>query len=1278
MLCLLYLSASAPASAQEPFVPNEPFPEDDVMQVIAHIDKEDGAPRSHSSVTIHQGHMVQVYANSGSNPNSGIAFFDISDPYNPIKVAGTESGAGKLSEQHAVAYSNGYGGVHVALLAVGGIQIWDWSDIREPRQVSYLELPGVTTGYAKGAWWLSWQAPFLYVGGASNGLFVINTLDIERPRLVRRTVGLNPMPNNQTGGFRIGPVFAIGNLLVISSNDGRGYATLDISDPRNPTLLASRNNDSPPSYSTMVNAGLIYAAGTDDRLHVLDIRNPNTIELLDSVKTFGRGGYLTLQDGFVHMGASEHYVKVDVRDEDEYRVVNTASSKISNRDEDFAVVLGNLIALSDDHGYGTFLIPHQAEPDNVGPSVNMVNPAPLAENQNRTTRVGLTFSDQIDLRSVTTENIIVRPIGGETLAGKFSLQTGIVNFAPDDPLMPNTTYEVVVPTGGVRDVVGNPNPTAFRSTFSTGVHIDAPVHCRILPVAAAEVGKWVDFEVKVESSVGEVDFSWSLGDGSEPTIPLDSPRFRYKYEIPGHHIVRVIAANDSFTTACSTQVTVHHRIVPGRPASSSTIIFDPDRSMIWNVNPDNNSVSATNAVDHELLFEAPVGRTPRTLAQAPDGNIWVVNQSDYSVSILEPEGGALVGEIPLPYASEPYAIIFAPDRSAAFVTLQAVGQVAKLDVSSQQVAGLIDVGPTPRGLAASHADGRLFVTRYISPQDHGVVTEIDGQALTVLHTFELAVDPGPDNEDSGRGLPNGLGSPTLSPDGLRLWIPSMKDNIGRGLLHDGQPLTFESTVRPILSQIDLTANAEELESRLDINDREAPVAVRFSPLGDYVFVVLQGSNAVDIFDVFSRRLVTSIQDVGIGPQGLDFTSDGTKLFVHGQLSRSVSIYDVKDIIEPGRDQRPDLLETVKVVEEDRMAEEVRLGKQIFFSAADRRINRDGYIACSSCHLDGGHDGRVWDRTANGEGLRNTIDLRFVENPEAGGRLHWTANFDEIQDFEHDMRDLFGGLGFIDDALYHTNFQDQPLGTPKAGLSLELDALAAYVHSLAAADSTGDRSPHRKPNGALTADGLAGREVFLQLGCAVCHGGPEFTDSALGLLHDVGTLTPESGRRAGQTLLGIDTPSLRGLWASAPYLHDGSASTLLGVLGVAGPDNPHGYTQPLSGEERFQLRAYLRQIDRFEAEAPAPIPAIELLAPKPDTQISAGQDVRIIAATTSILGPVTQVEFFADGMSIGVDRTPIYTWMWENAPVGEHELRARLHYAGGTKTLSAPIIVSVLP
>ena len=66
---------------------------------------------------------------------------------------------------------------------------------------------------------------------------------------------------------------------------------------------------------------------------------------------------------------------------------------------------------------------------------------------------------------------------------------------------------------------------------------------------------------------------------------------------------------------------------------------------------------------------------------------------------------------------------------------------------------------------------------------------------------------------------------------------------------------------------------------------------------------------------------------------------------------------------------------------------------------------------------------------------------------------------------------------------------------------------------------------------------------IEHGCATCHGGPNFTDSSTGVRHDIGTITPSSGRRAFGVLDGIDSPGLLGLWLTAPYLHDGSAASL---------------------------------------------------------------------------------------------------------------------------------------
>ena len=122
------------------------------------------------------------------------------------------------------------------------------------------------------------------------------------------------------------------------------------------------------------------------------------------------------------------------------------------------------------------------------------------------------------------------------------------------------------------------------------------------------------------------------------------------------------------------------------------------------------------------------------------------------------------------------------------------------------------------------------------------------------------------------------------------------------------------------------------------------------------------------------------------------------------------------------------------------------------------------MSCASCHNDGDDDGRTWDLTGMGEGLRNTVNLRGRAG--AQGFLHWSGNFDEVQDFEGQIRALAGGTGSDERRRVQHRHARTTLGDAKAGVNADLDALAAYVASL----SSFANSPHRNADGSLTAGG----------------------------------------------------------------------------------------------------------------------------------------------------------------------------------------------------------------
>ena len=362
---------------------------------------------------------------------------------------------------------------------------------------------------------------------------------------------------------------------------------------------------------------------------------------------------------------------------------------------------------------------------------------------------------------------------------------------------------------------------------------------------------------------------------------------------------------------------------------------------------------------------------------------------------------------------------------------------------------------------------------------------------------------------------------------------------------------------------------------MQFDDLGFAIAATFSAHGDFAFVALTTNRMVRRVDLLNGTQAGSFIDTGYAPDGVLLTADDRFLLVNAPLSRELAVYDLDRFPAD-----PTPIQRLSMVTSEPLDPVVLRGKQLFNDAADTRLASSGYISCATCHFDGDSDARVWDFTDRGEGLRNTISL-LGHAGTGDGPIHWSGNFDEVQDFEHDIRNAFGGTGLMSDANFHSGTRDQTLGDKKAGSSADLDALAAYVSSL----STEPSSPFRGSNGELKASAIHGKALFesAELGCTTCHAGARLTDSKFvtptePLLHDVGTLSASSGKRLGKALTGIDTPTLHGVWSSAPYLHDGSAPTLRDVVRTKNPLDRHGKTSQLSDTDIDDLVLYLLSLD----------------------------------------------------------------------------------------------------
>jgi mono/diheme cytochrome c family protein len=169
-----------------------------------------------------------------------------------------------------------------------------------------------------------------------------------------------------------------------------------------------------------------------------------------------------------------------------------------------------------------------------------------------------------------------------------------------------------------------------------------------------------------------------------------------------------------------------------------------------------------------------------------------------------------------------------------------------------------------------------------------------------------------------------------------------------------------------------------------------------------------------------------------------------------------------------------------------------------------------------------------------------IEGRDLQTPMLAGRLVGTAPFK----WDGGAKDLPTSLRATIDRL------------GGSGLSKKhIAALTAYLEALPAV-----RTPTRPA--AAVARGKALFETA-ELGCTSCHDGAMHTDR-------------ERHRFGGKA---VDTPSLVGLAASAPYFHDGSAPTLDALLrdhgtvhGMAGTE-----TGALTDEQAADLKAYLETL-----------------------------------------------------------------------------------------------------
>lgn len=427
------------------------------------VENTQGGPGGSNVVIMAGGYMMLIFAFDSGGPPGILAFYDVSNPRRPMQVGRIDDAhTARFREAHSLPVALVGGEQYVAIQTIDGIQFWNLTDPLEAQYVSQIDLPGVSGGdYENVAWQADWQGRNLYVAGANQGIYVVDTTDIANPELITQ------VPTGRTGGFRVGPLYARGPYLVVGNMDQNGaISVLDITQRDQPALLGTIDG-LPRMYAITATGDRIYGAGRDGDLTIHSFEDPTTIEEIRIARIEQDSLYVAAQDHFVFSGRQENFVKVDVSDERNPVIVGEGALERDHPDHGQVTPLGNWVFVGNDHGSGSAFFCH-AQTDDLPLAVEKIFPADGGVQQDPLTQITIVFSDYVDTTTVSPTNVAIRPSGGEPLEGVYTYNFNTLSFSPNAPFAANTTFEIALGANGLKDVSGNPIGEDVVVRFSTG------------------------------------------------------------------------------------------------------------------------------------------------------------------------------------------------------------------------------------------------------------------------------------------------------------------------------------------------------------------------------------------------------------------------------------------------------------------------------------------------------------------------------------------------------------------------------------------------------------------------------------------------------------------------------------------------------------------------------------------------------------------------------------------------------------------------------------------
>ncbi len=290
------------------------------------------------------------------------------------------------------------------------------------------------------------------------------------------------------------------------------------------------------------------------------------------------------------------------------------------------------------------------------------------------------------------------------------------------------------------------------------------------------------------------------------------------------------------------------------------------------------------------------------------------------------------------------------------------------------------------------------------------------------------------------------------------------------------------------------------------------------------------------------------------------------------------------------------------------AKKAELGKRLYF---DPRLSKSGFISCNSCHnlSLGGTDniatsiGHKWQQGPINAPtvLNSSYNIAQFWNgrakdlkEQAGGPI---ANPKEMASTHELALEVLKSI-----PQYRKEFA-QVYGSEEITIDRATGAIAEFENTLITPNSRFDQwlKGNKK---AISAEELAGYNLFKSSGCVGCHNGVAVGGGSfqkLGVLKPYSTQNPAQGRfevtQNEADKMVFKVPTLRNIELTYPYFHDGEVKTLKDAVSLMGQIQ---LGKEFSESEKSQLVAFLKTLTGDQPSFPLPIlPPSNEKTPQPE-------------------------------------------------------------------------------